>query len=396
MRHHHDWISAFLTYTKHGEAPTRMYFWVGLATIAGALRRRVWFDQRTFRWYPNLYTLLVAPPGVVSKTTTADLGMDLLRSVPGVVFGPDVVTWQALFDAFNDVHEGIPYQGDMLEMSPLTVVAGEFGTFLRPDDREMIDQLVNLWDGRAVKKRTRMDGEQIIANPCLNLVACTTPSWIAQNFPDYMIGGGFTSRLLFVYADAKQQFVAYPFKHVPADFSAMRDRLIRDLEHISQLVGPFSITDEAVEWGERWYEHFHRVEAKAIDETLLGGYINRKQTLVHKVAMCLSASSRDDLVIDKGTLERAVALISELEREMPKVYSRIGMSHESAESLRVIAYVRRAQGAVPFTELYRYMHRTFPNAKDFNDLLEGMVKAQMLGVEQDPSRGLLLRLGSAA
>ncbi len=361
-----------------------MYFWVGIATIAGALRRRVWIDQATFKWYPNLYTLLVAPPGVVSKSTTAALGFDLLRSVPGISFGPDVVTWQALFDAFRDVHEGIPFDGDTLEMSALTIAVSEFGNFLRPDDREMVDQLVNLWDGYPVKKRTRMDGEQIIQNPCLNLIGCTTPSWIAQNFPEYMIGGGLTSRLLFVYADAKARYVAYPFKHTAPDFMERRESLIRDLERISQLLGPYTLTPEAIEWGEAWYEHFHKVESKKIDETLLGGYINRKQTLSHKIAMCLAASQNDDLVITAEILQRAVALITELEAEMPKVYSRIGMTPEAIAGQQIIAFLKRQGRAVQFEELYRYMHRIFPNPKLFAEIIDGLSKAGMIQTSIGP------------
>ena len=385
MRELHDWLTGFINYTQHGEAPPKVYFWVGVAAIAGALRRRVWIDQRTFKWYPNLYTVLVAPPGVVGKTTTSDLGFELLQRVPGINFGPDVATWQALFDALRDVHDGVMYNGDLLEMSALSISAGEFGVFLKPDDREMVDQLTNLWDGRPVKKRTRMDGEQIITNPCLNLIACTTPAWIAQSFPAYMIGGGFTSRCLFVYADTKYQYVAYPFTQVGVDFDTLRDVLIRDLERISQLIGPFSLTPEAIAWGTEWYEHFHRVESKRIDETLLGGYINRKQTLAHKIAMCLSVSQREDLIIDKPTLERSVTLLSELETEMPKVYSRIGMNQESAAGLQVLAYIRRSTTPVEFTELYRYMHRFFPNAKEFNDVLESLVKAGMLKWKSGPS-----------
>jgi hypothetical protein len=391
-RESHDWLSAFVDYTQHGEAPTKCYFWVGIASIAGALKRRVWIDQATFKWYPNLYTLLVAPPGVVSKSTTAALGMDLLRSVPGVEFGPDVVTWQALFDAFNAVHEAFQFGAETLEMSALTIAVSEFGNFLRPDDREMVDQLVNLWDGYPVKKRTRMDGEQIIQNPCLNVIGCTTPSWIAQNFPEYMIGGGLTSRLLFVYADQKVKYVAYPFRHVPADFLQRRDRLIRDLERISQLKGPFTLTEEAIVWGEAWYERFHKVESKVIDETLLGGYINRKQTLVHKIAMCISVSQSDDLVITQQHLERAVGLITELEAEMPKVYSRIGMSAESAAGLQAVAFIKRQGGPVTFHALYRYMHKTFPHVKDFEDVVAGLVQAGLMILTSDPVKGMILSL----
>lgn len=391
-REHHDWITGFLDYTRHAEAPPKLYFWVAIATIAGALRRRVWFEQAYFKWYPNIYLLLVAPPGVVAKSTTADLGIDLLRAVPGVQFGPDVVTWQALFDAFRDVHEGITYEGEVLEMSALTISASEFGNFLRPDDREMVDQLVNIWDGKPVKKRTRMDGEQIIQNPCLNLIGCTTPSWIAGNFPEYLIGGGLTSRMIFVYADTKFQYVAYPFRQVPPDHLIKRDRLIRDLERISLLLGPISATEEALNWGTEWYERFHKEDSKKIDETLLGGYINRKQTLAHKVAMCLVVSRGDELVIQKADLERAIALLSELEKDMPKVYSRIGMSQEAIAGDQVLSYLKREGGKIAFVTLYRYMHKLFPNVERFNEILVGLKQSGRIKVISDATTGTFLEL----
>jgi hypothetical protein len=391
-RESHDWLTSFLDYTRHAEAPPKLYFWVGIATIAGALRRRIWIDQAYFKWYPNIYLLLVAPPGVVAKSTTADLGVDLLRAVPGVQFGPDVVTWQALFDAFRDVHEGVTYAGEVLEMSALTISASEFGNFLRPDDREMVDQLVNIWDGKPVKKRTRMDGEQIIQNPCLNLIGCTTPSWIAGNFPEYLIGGGLTSRMVFVYAETKFQYVAYPFQKVPKNHGLKRDALVRDLERISLLLGEVTLSSDALEWGNEWYENFHKVESKKIDETLLGGYINRKQVLAHKVAMCIVASRGDRLIIEKEDLERSVALLTELERDMPKVYSRIGMSPEAVAGDQVLSFLKREGGKVPFITLYRYMHKLFPNPERFNEVVLGLKESGRLRVISDPTAGTFLEL----
>jgi hypothetical protein len=366
-----------------------MYFWVGCATIAAALRRRVWIDQAHFKWYPNLYTLLVAPPGVVAKSTTADLGFNLLRAVPGIQFGPDVATWQALLDSFQSVHEGVPFQGETLEMSCLTITASEFGNFLKPDDTAMIDQLVNIWDGKPVHKRTRMDGDQIIQNPCLNLVGCTTPAWIAQNVPQYLIGGGLTSRMLFVYAEEKAKYVAYPFLEVPKDHATLRDSLVRDLERISQLVGPFTLTPEAIKWGTEWYEHFHSVQRKEIDETLLGGYIARKQTLAHKVAMCLVVSRRDELVIEACDLERAVSLCTELEAEMPKVYSKIGMNEVAVAGNQVMAYLIRKGVPVTYVELFRYMYRTMPNAKEFEDLIASLRATNQITLAQSPDGFLI-------
>src|SRR5881392_954145 len=133
-RNFSDWLEGFCDYAQFGEAPRNMYFWVGVSAIAGALRRKVWIDQAYFKWYPNFYIILVAPPGIVSKSTTAGLAMQLLRRVPGINFGPDVVTWQALVGSFQEASEMFPYGDDYLPMCALTIESSEFGNLLNPAD----------------------------------------------------------------------------------------------------------------------------------------------------------------------------------------------------------------------------------------------------------------------
>ena len=84
-RHFDDWLTAFLNYTQYSEAPKRVFFWVGVSAIAGALRRKVSIPMGYFSWYPNFFVFIVGDPGVIKKSTTADVGMRLLKKVPGVV-----------------------------------------------------------------------------------------------------------------------------------------------------------------------------------------------------------------------------------------------------------------------------------------------------------------------
>jgi F0F1-type ATP synthase gamma subunit len=112
----------------------------------------------------------------------------------------------------------------------------------------MIDLLVTLWDSRqgAFKKVTKGSGVDHVENPWINMIACTTPSWIAGNFPDYVIGGGFTSRCLFVYTEEKEKFVAYPSLSVPLDQKETATALVQDLEHIATLAGPYKLSADAI------------------------------------------------------------------------------------------------------------------------------------------------------
>lgn len=376
-RNFRDWLTAYVRYASFSEAPARMHFWSGVSAVAGALRRRVWLDMSYFKWCCNFYIVMVAPPGIVSKSTTVAIAMDILRQVPGINFGPQVVTWPALVTAFASHTEAFEIDGEHHSQCALTLESSEFGNLVNPQDREMIDLLVTLWDSKqgAFYKSTKNSGEDIVENPWINLIACTTPAWIAGNFPEYVIGGGFTSRCLFVYTDTKDKYVAYPSLHVPADLKREQLALVQDLEHISvALVGPYRLSPEAIAWGTEWYSHHYKNRNISLDDDRFSGYIARKQTHIHKLAMVIAASQRDELVLTEDDLSMANTMVTDLERDMPKVFAKIGRTEESIQSERFIKFVQ-ARGAVPYEVAYQYVHAAFPNAKDFEGIVAGAVRA---------------------
>ena len=385
-RHFRDWLRAFVDYASYGEAPRHMYFWAGVSAVAGALRRKVWIDQAFFKWTPNFYIILVAPPGIVSKSTTASVAMDLLRSVPGINFGPDVVTWPALVQAFAEKTESFEWAGAFYPMSAITIESSEFGNLLNPQDKEMVDLLVSLWDGKQGKfeKRTKSSGNDSIENPWINVIACTTPSWIAGSFPEYMIGGGFTSRCVFVYAEKKEKYVAYPGRVVPADMLSTRAKLIDDLTHIgTTLAGPYTLEPDALNWGETWYYRHYEQRPANLDDDRFGGYIARKQTHLHKLAMVLAAAQRDELVITREDLETANIMVTNLESTMPLVFNKIGRSDASVHTERLLGYVKK-YGRVKYSDAYRFVHANFPAFREFEDVVTGLIRSNQVAlVQQD-------------
>ena len=385
-----DWLSAYVEYASFSEAPRRMHFWVGVSTIAGALRRRVWLDMGYFQWTPCFYIVLVAPPGIVSKSTTASIGMSLLRKVPGVKFGPEVVTWPALVTSFAEATESFQIDQEWHTQSALTLESSEFGNLVNPSDREMIDLLVTLWDAKkgAFRKITKGSGKDSVENPWINMVACTTPAWIAGNFPEYVIGGGFTSRCLFVYAEEKAKYVPYPSLEVPSNMADTAARLVADLEHISvALLGPYRLSDDAITWGRNWYRsHYNGGAPEALADDRFAGYLARKQTHIHKTAIVIAASQRDELVITEDDLAMANTMITDLEQDMPKVFSRIGRSEESVQAERFIKFVQ-AKGELPYAAAYHFIHMHFPKARNFEDMLNGAIRSGQL--EFDIGKGVI-------
>jgi hypothetical protein len=394
-RHFPNFLEAYVDYAKFGEAPISMLFWTGVSTVAGALRRRVWIDQAYFQWIPNFYVVIVSPPGIVAKSTTASTGMRLLRAVPGVKFGPDVVTWQALAQAFSEALTYVMLPGGtQLGMSALMIESAELGNFLNPSDREMVDFLVTLWDGRkgAIEKLTKTQGKDIIESPCINLIACTTPAWIEGNFPEYMIGGGFTSRCIFLYTDTKRQYVAYPKFAVPKDFETLQKKLIADLTEISKLRGEYNLLPETVAWGEKWYKAHFEARPRHLDNERFGGYIARKQTHIHKLAMVLAAAQRDELIITEQDLSQANAIITSLEHDMPKVFDRIGTSLGAKGAVLLLNRIRSyGKEGVSRQQLYSDTFKEL-SYNDFQQALEAVFEAGHIDMVNIAGKGFWIKL----
>lgn len=376
-----DWLKAFVSYASHTEAPPFMHFWAGVSAVAGALRRKVWFDQIRFRWTPNFFVIFCAPPGVATKSTTADVATDLLREVPGIKFGPNNITWQALATAFAQSSEFYQIGDEHYPMSAITLVARELGSLLNPRDPDLVNLLIELWDGaRKYEKKTKMSGDDTVEAPWINILGCTTPSWIADNVPPSMVGGGLMSRMIFLYAQDKTKFVPYIDEVIPFDDEEQRRRLVVDLEHISLLCGPYNLEPSAREWGREWYTELWTGAKDKFSDDQLMGYVSRKQTHLHKLAMVIAASQRDELIITNEDIQLANMMLTELEPDMSKVFAKIGLSETSVQADKLVSILVKS-GTIPYADAYRQIHRFFPDFRDFEGILNGLIRADILTME---------------
>lgn len=350
-RNFKNWLDGYLDYTSPLEAPTIFHEWTGISTIAGALRRKVWFDQNFFIWSPNFYIVLVAPPGIAAKSSTADVGKKLLAQIDGVHFGPNALTWQALVKILGKVQEGWPMTDDSLieteylNMSCITVVASELGSMLNPHDREMVDILTDLWDSKVGSwaKATATMGSDEIENPWINIIACTTPAWLVGHIPRHMLEAGFFSRIIFINAEKKRKSVSYPGDEVIPEEQVKKEKaLVEDLTEIAKLKGRFTLTPQGYGVGKEWYkDHTQRVNDNDPQLAQLGTYVSRRQTHLHKIAMVLSAAKRSDLQINEEDLEEAIKYLNLVEKHMRHIYSLAGSEKNIANANSLVEFTRR-------------------------------------------------------
>lgn len=383
-----NWLTAYMEHTKHSESPDAFHFWTGVSTIAGALRRRVWIDMRHFQWTPNFYIVLVGPPGIASKSTTIRIGTSLLEKVDGIKFGPQSMTWQALTEAIAEATEYVDFirpdgTGDTVAMSAVTCAVPELGTFLKMEDSALVDVLISMWDGQQENwgHKTKSSGNVDIRNPWLNLIGCTTPTWLEQNFPEAAIGGGLTSRIMFIYGDTKRHLVAYPDELIQeADYADRRDKLVSDLKRISTLTGGYAISKDARDWGRDWYAKLWAARPPDMANDRYSPYISRKQTHIHKVAMVLAAAQRDKLIIEKDDLIQADKLLTSIEPDMLKVFEAVGMVDQAKHIATITSHVK-AYGWIEVNTLYRLLMNNMTQ-RDFKEALTIAVTQRLIRPEQ--------------
>ncbi len=410
-RVHANFLRAYTdTLTPKGEAPERFHFWTGVSAIGGALRRRVYIDEGHYRYYPNFYIMLVGPPGLIKKSTTINVGAGLLRDVPNIHIGADVSTWQSFVEEVAQSQdlfaEGTPSGTiDPLDIEhtvtcAVTLTISEFGTFFDPDDRQMVNVMTELFDGKvnsAFVKRTKTQGTDTIMNPFVNLIAGTTPRWIHDNFKGRFGGWGLSSRIMFLHCDEKERHIAFPHKLWGNTYKHVMGEFLHDLTAISQLQGTFTLTDSAETFYEHWYRS-HGERQTALNrhdhhDPWLEYYLARKADHVLKLSMVLSVSRSDTLIIDAADITDAVERCDEIELELSKVFNS-GLSETREGKLNQDVWegiangIRLQGGAITEDAFFAFTIMYMAGGKA-RELLTYLVSARWLTRQQDGTRVLL-------
>ena len=86
----------------------------------------------------------------------------------------------------------------------MTIFSKELTVFIGYKNSQFLADLTDLYDCADIwAYRTKNSGEYEVTGAWLNLLAATTPEQIQAALPAEAIGGGFASRVLFIYADKR-------------------------------------------------------------------------------------------------------------------------------------------------------------------------------------------------
>lgn len=331
-----NFLDQYMVYTRKSESPDAYHLWCALSTVASAVRRQVWVNMGHFKVYPNMYVVLVGPPGKCRKSVAINIATKLLAGIKDVHMSADAITREALIRELKESSKKI-FIGDEEEYdhSSVTIVSKELSVFLTANNPDLLSLLTDLYDNPDHwEYRTKNSGWDKINNVWLNKLAASTPSWLVGSVPLSAIGGGYTSRVIFVVEHDVRQKVARP-KLGPMEMEAM-EWCMSKLMELSTVSGEIELTANADRWFEDWY--MRSGEQKHTDARF-AGYFERKHIHLLKVSMLLSLAYGLE-AIDVPQLVMANKMLESMEEKMEDAFGAAGRSGNAADIDQVMSIMR--------------------------------------------------------
>ena len=368
-----DWLVGLKTYVEETEAPRPFWLWGGIFTICSALQRKVWLPYGIENIYPNLYVMLVGPPGS-RKAGPLSLSKQMLLDL-GLSVSADSSSKRALTKELAEISKGshFDFKGKPRPQCPMAIISKEMSSLLAVDPKGMIEVLTDLFDSHDKwQYKTSGEGQDYLYGVCLSCFIATTPTWLGANLPHEAIGGGYTSRHIIINDTGIYKSVAIPAELSPKLYGM----LLHDLNKISVLTGEFSWGPGAREYFTNWYDNELSKKTKQIKDERLHGFIARMHVHVLKAAMALRISYSDALILMPDDIGHSIDMIDQALIIMGTALGGHGRSKVGGDVEKLLAKIKSV-GQLSETEISRdYFLNANPGELD--EILKTIVRLKFV------------------
>lgn len=319
-----DFISSFLSLTEGAVSPHSFRLWTAISLVAGALGRRVSARTGKGHVYPNLYTLLVGPPGAgksIVETAREFWANARALDSKGLAFrvASDSITSASLVDELAKAKfVKIMPSGPPYVCHQLIIAAEELQVLLPGYDTMIIGKLNSLYNNSTVpyseSRRTGSVRELIIENPNLNILAGAQPAYFASTFPEEVWSTGFARRVIMVYSDEVQLNSLW---YEPEVEAGLRPSIEQALSRMSGMMGVAKWTPEAIAKLDEWHMGGGQPQPT---HSKLSQYIRSRSVNAIKLGLISAVSRTGELVIEEQDVTRAIEWLLAAEARMPDIF----------------------------------------------------------------------------
>jgi hypothetical protein len=373
-----NWIDAFFEFTEFLPSPELFRKWSAIAAVAGALERKVWVHTQGSNLYPNLYTILVAPPGVGKSVLTSRVET-LWHGLDDHFVASSNITKAALMDELNDANRTVVRPRETpptVTFNSLKILSNELGVLLPQYESEFMSTLTDIYDGSRYSERRRSIKDKMdIERPQFNLLAATTPSHLKDFLPVGAFDQGFLSRSLLIYSGDMQ--IRPLFNTVQGNREAMR-LIKQDMVRIGKLYGEMHFDESAADAITKWHMGG---QLPRPEHPKLHNYCTRRTLHLLKLCMVSSASEGDTLTISLDQYRTALSWLIEAESYMPDIFKSMNSGGDSKviEECWYFCYqlFSKKQQPVPESKVFNFLQQRIP-AHSVERVADIMVRAGLL------------------
>ena len=369
MRKLDNWLTSYKDYIIKHESPDIFHFWVAVQMIATALGRGVWINRGAYIVYPNQYVILVAKSGSCRKSVAMEIGLDLIDEVENTHILHERMTVEGLMDRLQRVL--VLPNGRVVPDGSLLIHADELSNLF--GKASYISDLLSFLTAAYTSKAkldflTRSRSLTSVRNPCIGLLAGTTPDSMSEIFPSLTLVSGLIGRILLIVGERGERVSKPKLK------KSLRSVLIHDLIRISKLYGEMTITKETEAAFDNWYNAFPKdVSAE------LSTFYERKHDHVWKMAIIMSISESDEMIITHDHFLSAIQAVELVESRMGEVLTYIGATSQSSVADFVFSFIK-AKHPEPLSHsiLLRKSYRRLQGLNEFKDIIDALVEQNQI------------------
>jgi len=377
-----DFFSSYIDYCGETEVPAIFNRWAAITGLGAMLGRQYHFDHGHFHIYPNIYCMLIGSAGT-RKGTAIKLMRKLVEQTGYQKFAAERTSKEKfLLDLAGEGSDGelmTPEQlldqnlfgeGGAKPDCEMFVAIDEFNDFIGNGNIEFISMLGNMWDYHGLYKNRIKTGKSVeINNPTISIIGGNTPTGFSLAFPTEILGQGFFSRLLLIYADRASRRITFP-PPPPPEATARVLELLRRIK--ATAIGSARLSGSAEKLLDKIYQR-----NLAVDDVRFESYSNRRFTHLLKLTVLCSASDATGKIDEKHVIY-ANTILSAAEHHMPRALGEFGKAKHSDVSHKIIQLAESTHTILTFKEVWKHVSNDLEKMSDLGVLLQNLVAAEKL------------------
>ena len=374
-------IKEYLEYASElTDACKEFHLAVALTSLSSCIGSRILYpDYGGDRRWPNLYTLLLGPSGISRKTTCVRMGQKMVNSVEPLLIADGIETREK-FMSYLQAQPNVLWP--IFEFSS---VLGNWQRSYADGYKEFVTDIFDPVDKRHRRilgsKRDDREGTITIEKAAVNILAASTPEWLAEKLTEGDLRGGLMGRFIIFPHGVKQTDPGLN----PIVDKDKRDSLVEYLKKINTMANSWVDITMVMDIFNKWDVKNQRKLMEDYNPDLVG-FQSRvsSHALKLSVLFCVSESPIPlvKYILTEKHMKQGILLAEWLTEETLGLAKTGFVKSRTEQQVQKMISLASRNGGIQRTDALQLMHIT---AREFDQVIQTIVERGQIKIERQTS-----------